>query len=66
MTEGLQPSVLRLSTAGCTADVGNWVVKAKVWWALLVQSALQHNAPATQISEQCLQQIDLRFADRQF
>ena len=29
MTEGLQPDVLRLSTAGCTADVGKCRVRGK-------------------------------------
>lgn len=64
MTEGLQRYVLRLSTAGCTVDVGNCDSSTKGQWALLVRSALQQNASATQICELGLQGFDLRFAHR--
>lgn len=54
VTEGLQRCVLRLSTVGCTADVGNWRA-----------STLQQNSPATQVGQLALQQLDLRFTHGQ-
>ena len=81
MTEGLQRNVLRLSTAGCTADVGKFRMQGKSGRPKRSQRpqahrscrrlrsfdllSLQQNAPATQIRQLHLQGLYLPLADRQ-
>jgi hypothetical protein len=77
MTEGLQRYVLRLSTAGCTADVGNcqmyrqWECPKRSQPCRAAKAAIfkslthQQNPPAAQIGEVRLQRGDLLLTDRQ-
>ena len=66
MTEGLQQYVLRLSTVGCTADVGKYGISEKSVRPKKMQaSTLQQNASPTQVGELGLQGINLTCTDRQ-
>ena len=72
VAEGLQASVLRLSTAGCTAGVGKSAIHRAVVhrmiskaWVRAGRSALQEDAPATQVGQLALQGGDLAFAQGQ-
>lgn len=65
MTEGLQGDVLRLSTAGCTVDVGKLTVAGRPEKSQAWISTRQQDSSAAQVGQLRLQCFDLRFAYRQ-